>query len=81
MDTYSHLLEDIGGDAVGGLDEAFGKTGCSTVAVNEARRFDRASRFTCKLGVTEGARTRDLRSHDPTTSVAWGCRRLQKRLV
>ncbi len=23
-DTYSHLLEDIGGDAVGGLDEAFG---------------------------------------------------------
>lgn len=24
MDTYSHLLDDIGGDAVGGLDEAFG---------------------------------------------------------
>ena len=24
MDTYSHLLEDIGGGAVGGLDEAFG---------------------------------------------------------
>jgi integrase len=24
MDTYSHLLEDIGGDAVDGLDEAFG---------------------------------------------------------
>ncbi len=24
MDTYSHLLEDIGGDAVSGLDEAFG---------------------------------------------------------
>ena len=24
MDRYSHLLEDIGGDAVGGLDEAFG---------------------------------------------------------
>jgi integrase len=24
MDTYSHLLEDIGGDAVGGLDGAFG---------------------------------------------------------
>jgi integrase len=24
MDTYSHLLENIGGDAVGGLDEAFG---------------------------------------------------------
>lgn len=24
MDTYSHLLEDIGGDAVGGLDETFG---------------------------------------------------------
>lgn len=24
MDTYSHLLEDIGGDAVGGLDEASG---------------------------------------------------------
>jgi hypothetical protein len=24
IDTYSHLLEDIGGDAVGGLDEAFG---------------------------------------------------------
>jgi integrase len=24
MDTYSHLLEDIGGDAVNGLDEAFG---------------------------------------------------------
>ena len=24
MDTYSHLLEDLGGDAVGGLDEAFG---------------------------------------------------------
>ena len=24
MDTYSHLLEDIGGDAVGGLEEAFG---------------------------------------------------------
>ena len=23
MDTYSHLLEDIGGDAVRGLDEAF----------------------------------------------------------
>ena len=23
MDTYSHLLEDIGGDAVDGLDEAF----------------------------------------------------------
>jgi integrase len=24
MDTYSHLLEDIGGDAVDSLDEAFG---------------------------------------------------------
>lgn len=24
MDTYSHLIDDIGGDAVGGLDEAFG---------------------------------------------------------
>ncbi len=24
MDTYSHLLEDIGGDAVDALDEAFG---------------------------------------------------------
>jgi integrase len=24
MDTYSHLLDDIGDDAVGGLDEAFG---------------------------------------------------------
>jgi integrase len=24
MDTYSHLLEDIGGDTVVGLDEAFG---------------------------------------------------------
>jgi integrase len=24
MDTYSHLLEDIGEDAVDGLDEAFG---------------------------------------------------------
>jgi hypothetical protein len=25
MDTYSHLMEDIGGDAVGSLDEAFGE--------------------------------------------------------
>ena len=24
MDTYSHLLDGIGGDAVGGLEEAFG---------------------------------------------------------
>ena len=24
MDTYSHLMQDIGGDVVGGLDEAFG---------------------------------------------------------
>jgi integrase len=24
MDTYSHLIEGMGGDAVGGLDEAFG---------------------------------------------------------
>lgn len=24
MDTYSHLLDDIGGDAVGGLEDAFG---------------------------------------------------------
>jgi integrase len=24
MDTYSHLMEGMGGDAVGGLDEAFG---------------------------------------------------------
>ena len=24
MDTYSHLLDDVGGDEVGGLDEAFG---------------------------------------------------------
>jgi integrase len=24
MDTYSHLMDDIGGDAVDGLDEAFG---------------------------------------------------------
>jgi integrase len=24
MDTYSHLLEGIGSDAVGGLEEAFG---------------------------------------------------------
>ena len=24
MDTYSHLMGDIGGDAVGGLDKAFG---------------------------------------------------------
>ncbi len=24
MDTYSHLMDGIGGDAVGGLDEAFG---------------------------------------------------------
>jgi integrase len=25
MDAYSHLMEDIGGDAVGSLDEAFGE--------------------------------------------------------
>lgn len=24
MDTYSHLMDGMGGDAVGGLDEAFG---------------------------------------------------------
>jgi len=24
MDTYSHVMEGMGGDAVGGLDEAFG---------------------------------------------------------
>lgn len=24
IDTYSHLIDDIGGDAVGGLDESFG---------------------------------------------------------
>jgi len=24
MDTYSHLMDGIGGDAVDGLDEAFG---------------------------------------------------------
>lgn len=24
IDTYSHLIDDIGGDAVDGLDEAFG---------------------------------------------------------
>ena len=24
MDTYSHLMEGMGNDAVGGLDEAFG---------------------------------------------------------
>jgi len=24
IDTYSHLMEGIGGDAIGGLDEAFG---------------------------------------------------------
>ena len=24
MDTYSHLMDDIGADAVDGLDEAFG---------------------------------------------------------
>jgi integrase len=24
MDTYSHLIGDIGGDAIDGLDEAFG---------------------------------------------------------
>jgi integrase len=24
MDTYSHVMNDIGGDAVGGLEEAFG---------------------------------------------------------
>jgi hypothetical protein len=38
MVTYSHLLEDIGGDAVGGLDEAFGQTGCSTVALMKPDR-------------------------------------------
>jgi integrase len=27
MDTYSHLMDDIGGYAVEGLDEAFGGTG------------------------------------------------------
>jgi integrase len=26
MDTYSHLIDDIGGDAVDGLDEAFGSS-------------------------------------------------------
>jgi hypothetical protein len=26
MDTYCQLLDDIGGDAVGGLNEAFGNT-------------------------------------------------------
>jgi hypothetical protein len=26
MDTYPHLLDDIGGAAVGGLDEAFEDT-------------------------------------------------------
>lgn len=25
MDTYSHLMEGIGNDAVGGLEEAFGR--------------------------------------------------------
>jgi hypothetical protein len=29
MDTYSQLMEDMGGDAVGGLVEASGQTGCS----------------------------------------------------
>jgi hypothetical protein len=32
-------------------------------------------------GVTDGARTRDLRSHNPRTSVATGSRALQKWLV
>ena len=31
--------------------------------------------------MTDGARTRDLRSHNPTTSVATGCRALQNRLI
>src|SRR5215217_7878193 len=30
--------------------------------------------------VTDGIRTRDLRSHNPPTSVAWGCPLLQNRL-
>jgi hypothetical protein len=32
-------------------------------------------------GVTDGARTRDLRSHNPPTSVAWSCHALQIRLI
>lgn len=31
MDTYSHLIDDIGGDAVDGLDEAFGDWACLAV--------------------------------------------------
>jgi hypothetical protein len=27
MNTYSHLLVDVDGDEVGGLDEAFGSSG------------------------------------------------------
>jgi len=26
MDTYSHLLDDVDDDEIGGLDEAFGKS-------------------------------------------------------
>ena len=32
-------------------------------------------------GVTDGARTRDLRSHNPLKPVAPGCPSLQKRLI
>ena len=48
MDRYSHLLEGIGGDAVGGARRIFRLAGCSTVAVNETQPKNRASHFTCK---------------------------------
>jgi hypothetical protein len=58
-------MESKGGDGVDDLDET-----CETAHYQVTTER-----------VTDGARTRDLRSHNPLTSVSERCRMLQKPLI
>jgi hypothetical protein len=71
MDRCACVLEDYGGDAGKGWTNL-----CATELQTrrKARQVIRVSRFASKRGVTDGTRTRDLRSHNPTRPVAEYCR-------
>jgi hypothetical protein len=87
MDAYSHLLNDIGetswAASMRQLATPAKPEWCQKTPVAEQEPSSLPSfplTYAELKRVTDGARTRDLRSHNPPTSVSGRCRTLQNRL-
>ncbi len=83
MDHYNpNVLPRMGDVAATALEEALGKSIASLLLPKPLTANQEASRFTgiCRSfeRVTDGARTRDLRGHNPLKPVAGRCLVLQK---